>query len=303
MLNENHGVILDGLSSFTILGGPGDTLPVKRESSDWRDVVPPLEVQRKNGLETMSCCSQGYTNCIEVSLAGDGITENFNARDLARRSSTTKNGNSFYNVQEAAVSGGLSTVPDDEWFDNPSTWDEYYSETKLEREVSSSRSEFFKKYDLGRTVSVGTSIDAMIEGLKKGPLWACNFCHAFVITYVDKKSGRIYVYDSYPSRDGRGDGWFDSNVVEYSCLIPIKKKVLDMPQVPVLEDNILVQMTEPGYQESGRIALHLSGKLWIDDSSQDAVSRTLLVRKFGKGLTKKAWDSFPKVNFKGEPVV
>lgn len=299
---KNHGVILnDNLDGVSFLGGVGDALAEVNPSADWRRFVPTLERQYRNGLETYSCVSQSFTNAIETYLNYLGIEDNFSERDLARLSHTTPQGNTCHNVASAAINNGLSRSWG--WDKSIDTWDEFYAEPSEETEISlrKERSDFLNKFDLHYPIYVGTSLDSIRQALKKAPVWATNSGHAFVITHVDGE--KVYVNDSYPSRDGMGNGYYDISLadIRYAAIIPIFKKKLRMEEISI-KDNTPVQLTEPGYPDSGMIGLYLNGKIWLDNECVDKMSRTWLVRTQGKGLTKRVWDALPKVDFKGNPI-
>ena len=120
---KNLGVIL-GAHPDDYVGG---TLPyeVRNPSGDWRQFMPVGEIQR--GREDwMDCVTRSATNSIEIQERQQtGVEPNYNDREIAIGSGTTRQGNMLRNVAEYIRKTGLgqqTTYPD-----STGTFDQQYA--------------------------------------------------------------------------------------------------------------------------------------------------------------------------------
>lgn len=110
------------------LGSPNSfDKTLENQSKDWSDSLPELELQSKYGVETMGCVSFSYNNCQEVNFKHKfGKDVNFSDRFLAKVSGTTKNGNWYKDVAQAARDKGLVSEEEWPWPEEVDTWADYY---------------------------------------------------------------------------------------------------------------------------------------------------------------------------------
>ncbi len=122
---------------------------VINENGDWKDYLPKGEIQAKMfTFDTQSCVSFSAINTIEAQLKKlTGKEFNFSDRFLAIMSGTTKQGNSFVNVEDAIRKYGL--IPEEMLPFGGNTWEEYHDRSLITDTMLKAGQEFLKKYDIG----------------------------------------------------------------------------------------------------------------------------------------------------------
>lgn len=304
---KNTGLVLDGIvASSPLIGGPTNALPILRPNAIWTDLMPEFERQAKLGLETMNCVQFSFLNVLEATARFFGKTLNLSDRFLYWASGCTASGNTF----GACYFGfkGRGTPAEQLWAWMVEMSREVYGMEPPE-DIKREAMKIFEEWDLGMLRYVRSDIAEMKEALKKGPIWACNAFHAFVITEIDDK---IRTFDTYPGNTGDGKGAFPLEYmpqIEAAYNVPFTPKELPPPTTPMpnlkLPENTLVT----GVFANGlKTAIHINGKLMMDETGLEVLkawfARNEKDGRFEGGPTRtiseKDWNSFPHVNFKGE---
>lgn len=243
------------------LGGVAPDLADILPSGDWEPYLPTFETQNKLGLETMACVSYSRLNCSETQANFYGKPLNLSDRALAWISGTTKQGNTYYNVDQAFRRSG--TCPEPIWpWNVPMTWNEYY--TAPPSDVQEEMKRLLDEWDVGMRVYVPMNVESLKEALKKGPLWACTHDHSFEIYRVDDK---IHIYDTYILE---GDGkrhWPLSDITKLvsAYIVPFTPKANAPQPMIVLPPDCLVVIV------NGRGGLYMNAdgsKLYDDDAGK-----------------------------------
>lgn len=271
---------------------------VENSSGQWMDFLPEGEMQSRYGLETMSCVSQSFCNVHEIFLKKRGIDIDFSDRYLAKMSGTSKQGNTFWAVAEAARKYGMIKEEDWDWKPEYNEWSEYYAQVPVEVQEKT-----IEDWDYQyRWVDVGN--EAIMEGLKYSPLQVCNEWHAFCIVGYDSR-GWI-TYDSYPGGDGDFMGLWDFDKPFQSAMGHISTDHVLKPNYELPEE---AKVWEAGGQT--RTGLHVKGKLFVDENFKIDLQWQLRNRDpetniFSGGkiipVTPEIFNSFKHYNLKGERI-
>ena len=305
MPHQNHGMIYEGIIPDTVtVGGPGADLPILLPSGNWRPYRPAFEWQARLGLETMNCVQFSFLNVLEMLSRFYGKPLELSDRFLYWASGCTDKGNTY----TACLYGFRKYAAPKE---NLWNWVVVMTREVFGMEppddIKAEALKLFEKWELHQLHYVPSTIEAFREALKKGPLWACNMTHSFVIEAVDD---RIRVFDTYPGPDGDGSGSFPldyaPNIVA-AYIVPFTIKPAPMPNI-TLPENTLVTGIFPTEQKT---ALHVGGKLIVDNpllvlAQWFARNEEPVNHRFDGGpvrtISEADWNSFPHVNFKGEPL-
>lgn len=192
-----------------------------RENGDWRDFLPPLEIQNINGVESSACYVWGSQNAISV-IQEEQFNlpdQNYSARFNALLSNGTEQGGDPVAAGKSMKYDGL-VFEEDMPFKDISNWDEYHSWKGVDMEkVRAKAKEFLEKWSLNfkilseRDTPLKTKYLDLREALKRSPvpLSVCAWYEAngeyykpsgkrdnhFVLAlYVDDKD-RIHILDTY----------------------------------------------------------------------------------------------------------
>lgn len=299
---KNRGVILEPVhrGDSLFLGSEGSA-PDILESADWEPFLPEFEAQSKFGLESMNCVQFSLANVCEIQARFYGKNLNLSDRFLYWSCGCTSRGNTFSAADYGFRAAGGPN--ENRWpWTGPLTREQYGMEPP--QDVQDEAKRLWEAWQIGRRVYVTLDLASLKAALKKGPLWACNSLHAFVIYKIDD---RLRVWDTY----GNGLGSFPLeyvNQLEAAYLVPFTpKQTTTMPNVK-LENNCLVSGVFPDHIKT---ALHLDGKLMTDIKAEVlsawfARNENPVTHRFEGGpvrtLSQKDWESFPLVNMKGEPL-
>lgn len=301
-------------------GVSGVDREVLREDGDYRDFLPEYESQIGIYFDTMGCVTFSALNVIETIAKVKGITLNRSDRFTAKMSGTTKRGNYLSKVADS-IAKNHGTVEEESWpyprrqrtpvFD----WDDFYSEIPEEIVMEGRRS--LKKFKVQHEW-VPTS--QVREYLKYSPLQVTvqsfreknangyyinrpvNTAYGHAVELVYAGDDYCEIYDHYDNKHKRlaPDYKFGhAKLFTFSLINP--KDIKPTPMI-TLPNNCLVQMVGEG--ANGAFALHLDGKLLIDETEKVLASWSIRSSSFEnkKALTKEQWDSFPHFNLKNEPL-
>lgn len=175
----------------------GDKIPYKvvLESADYRPFAPVHEKQ-KDPVECYGCVSFSLNNNIEIQHNLKGINVNLSDKFLAKVSGTTKNGNSFERVADAARHIGV--VFESDWPNSPKakTFEEYYKTIPSEVMAKAIKLDF--NYEMiPRTTDWA---ETLRKNLKQCPLWItwpADPYHAVTLLYVYPDNIHADVQDHY----------------------------------------------------------------------------------------------------------
>lgn len=293
----------------------GSPKAVLSEDGNYLDYLPNFEIQAGVYFDTKACVSFSALNCLEIIFRAKGWGEkNFSDRALAKMSDTTKDGNYLSKVAETIRKEGI--VPDADWDWNPNQrnpvydWDDFYKAVPSEVEMKAKRwlNDFKMTWEW-------VSLDNLKEALKYGPLQVTvyawnkkqdgiypnpkNKYRNHAVTLVNYKEGEYWqIFDHYDTSIKRLAWDYEFG---HALRFTVNKRIKDnMPTD--LENDILVQDVE----DSGAFALHLDGKLLVDDT--DKLLATWLMRNDGDVAGKTAaikaaeWDKFEKRDLKGNKI-
>lgn len=283
-------------------GVTGVSDEILKEDGDWSDYLPDAEIQRSLHFDTMGCVSFSANNCLEILAAFAGVVMNLSDRFVAKESGTTRRGNYYGNVAETLRMKGAPPeeswpYPREEWgFD----WDDYYKE--IPESIREEAKQLLEDWEISWHWVANKDIP---EALKRGPLQVSVYAWPKPLPdgrYDDggvvKRNHAVtcykenHIFDHYEAV--RKELVPDYNY-KWAVQFHLKPKKDIIMQLP---NNILVQQTGDG--GNGQFALHLDGKLYIDQL--DKLLATWIVRNHGRGITKEVWDSFEHVNLKNEPL-
>lgn len=299
-------------------GLSGATKHLIREDGDYTDFLPDVEYQKAVLFDTMGCVSFSALNCIETTLKAQyGLERNFSDRFTAKMSGTTKNGNYFAYVADSIRTQGA--VPEDIWpfprkqVSPAFTWDDYY--TDIPDEI---RAEGLKWLEEWKIEWEWVPMRLIDEYLKYGPIqvgvraWpkpdkngiytdGGSIVRNHGVELFNKKGEDYYqIYDHYDKTVKNLDPNYDFRSAIQFTVTKIDPNAI-MPTI-TLPDDVLVQEVE----QSGSFALHLNGKLIIDDL--DKLIASWLMRNKGDvrektiAIKRVDWDSFDKVDLKNNPL-
>jgi len=288
------------------LGGVAPDLADILPSGDWEPLLPTFETQNKLGLESMACVSYSRLNCSETQANFYGKPLNLSDRALAWISGTTKQGNSYYNVDQAFRRSG--TCPEPLWpWKVPMTWEEYY--TAPPSDVQEEMKRLLDEWDVGMRVYVPMNVESLKEALKKGPLWACTNDHSFEIYRVDDK---IHIYDTYLLE---GDGkrhWLLSDITKLvsAYIVPFTPKAnAPQPMIKLPPNSLVVVVDGHGERlmsvDGTKLYQDEAGKILTEIMARNAkeVDGVMMCGSFPE-IHVKTEDiaGIPRVNLKNEPV-
>jgi hypothetical protein len=292
-------------------GVSGITNDVLVVDGQWDLWIPPLEVQTNEYLETMACVSFATENCIETILNRKySLDMNYSDRALAKMSDTKRTGNSMSKVAETAREGLLMEY---QWPFEGKTWEEFYKEIPSEIKVKTN--DFTDEFEVQWEWVFSQDPERIKEALKYSPLAVAVYAWESPIDglYPRSEKPQNHLVTLYGYDDGRCWRIYDSYKNCYKNLAwnfnfgakmkfnLIRKSEKPMPKYS-FDNNTLLQLVEG----TGGFGLYLEGKIIVD--SLDKVLASWLVRNSGnisgkvRAVTTEIWESFKKVNLKGEEV-
>jgi len=146
---KQHGFIEPDITPEDyVLGGTGNLgLEILQPDGQWDEFLPPDELQKLRGIETMSCVSFGTLNCIETLLKRKYEEDhNYSERYTAILADTSRNGTTPTKGAEAIRKKGV--IPDDLLpFREVSSWRDYHSPNPMFSGYLESGSKWLEKYD------------------------------------------------------------------------------------------------------------------------------------------------------------
>lgn len=188
------------------------TKEVWQPNGQWLDFQPECEIQKStDGDDRMNCVSNAESNIKKILLKRIfNLDINPSQRFRAKKSGTTRSGNSLYAVANSARKDGF--VLDIDWPENVNMgWTEYYR--AIPSAVTAKGLKSVLQFDVNYEY-VPTTIEALKEALKYGPVLIIGYAwasedgiyydygyranHAFVLVGY-KPNGNWLVYDSYPT--------------------------------------------------------------------------------------------------------
>ena len=292
-------------------GITGKTKVILREDGDYSKFLPEKEYQKAVLFDSYSCITFSALNCIEtIAKVQYGLDWNLSDRFTAKMSNTTKNGNYFAYVAESIRKHGV--VNEEVWpfprkqISPAYTWDNHYED--IPDEV---RAEGLKWLEEWKVEWEWVPMRLIPEHLKYGPM------QVGVLAWPYKKNGLYHdggdirrnhgvmyynheedyeeIYDHYDDVKKKLVPGYDFRSAIQFSLIKINKE--GMPNI-TLPNDVLVQEVE----KSGSFALHLNGKLIVDDLDKILASWFMRnkgdVRERTIAIKRADWDSFEKVDLK-----
>lgn len=206
---------------------------VLRSDGDWRDYLPPEELQRRNGIESSSCYIQAQQHTLATILEEKYgvIDENFSERFNALLSSGTVNGGSPLLGAQSMRDDGL--IPDSLLsFDNINSWEEFHSfkgqsESLCRLRGNEWRTEWDPRYEIvfKKEDPVSKKYAKIAERLKTSPMpvsvtaWyekdgiyikpeGESDNHFVELVYVSP-TGEPYIWDTYEPFIKKLDKWYN----------------------------------------------------------------------------------------------
>ncbi len=171
-----------------VLGASELPQEILRPDGQWHDFVPDIEVQKKNGLETMNCTNYGTLNCIETLHICKWPNEphpDYSERYTGVLTGTTRNGNDPHKVAEIIREyAGLIPESDLPFGSNICQWTEYYSPSPMSENLLEEGKRWLAQYELGHewVFPFGTSVaekhTKIKEALKLSPVGASVYAWA-----------------------------------------------------------------------------------------------------------------------------
>lgn len=289
---------------------------VIRESGDYRDVLPEFEMQVGTYFDTMACVTFSALNCIETIAKVKGITINRSDRFTAKMSGTTKSGNYLSKVAES-IATQHGTVEEENW-PYPRTqrtpifeWEDFYKAIPEELVMEGRRSlkrfkvqhewvptskvrEYLKYSPLQVTVQSFREKNA--DGFYINRPANTAYSHAVELVYAGDEYCEIY--DHYDNKHKRLAPDYKFGTAKLFTFNIIDPNSIEPTPMITLPNNALIQMTGEG--ATGEFALHLDGKLLIDEVEKVFGSWAMRSSDFSNkhAITKEQWDSFPHYNLK-----
>ena len=287
---------------------------VLRSDGQWDSYLPPLEIQRNDSFDTMSCVTFSALNCLETLLRRKYDEEvNFSDRFTASMSGTTIQGNNFWNVAESIRKDGL--VEESHWPFLPfiKFIDDYLEKPPEQVQIEAKR--VYERFKISYE-SVWDTPEKLMDALQYAPIQVAFHAYCPVDTQGihQRCAGRgnhavmLYgyvvgqywkIYDHY-ERKLKQLAW---DTVFYGAYKYDISKITPIAQPPMaLKENVLYQLVEG----SGGFILMAAGKPRFDDTAKLLASWA--VRNQGKTegmvgtLTLKDLAGHQLVNLKGEPV-
>jgi hypothetical protein len=323
------GVIQRPVSPKDWVAGEVSGLPdeILQEDGNWLPFKSdPHELQVRFGKDFGNCTKFALSDAIEAYMFRKfGVRVNYNERAMSVMSGQTGYGDSLYNSLEGVRKFGLVPENIHPWKAEHDTEAKYYSATDEEKaDWKEHGDKWLERYSFGYEWVYADFNGGFEKALKSSPIYTAglfayeasvkdgvftselpydskiwdNTPHAFVAMHYEP-DGHKNIDDSYATQIKR---CAPNYRFPLGARIYIEeKKPMTIAEKYNLKDDDLIQMTEKinpvtgeVYPDSGQVALFLSGhKLIMDDKGIDKLLRTHLVRKYGRGLTKEAWDEIP----------
>lgn len=215
--------------------GSGDFVgEILRQDGDWRSYTPPMEFQRRNGIESSSCFVQGQQHAIATVLEekyGE-INDNYSERFNALLADGTPNGGSPLLAAESIKNDGL--IPDSllPFSDDIVSWEEFHSFKGQSESLCRLRGKEWRKlwkpiYEIVfmKDEQVERKYAKIVERLKCGPMpvsvsaWyekdgiyvkpiGESDNHFVELVYVSPL-GEPYIWDTYEPFLKKLDKWYN----------------------------------------------------------------------------------------------
>ena len=149
---KGHGFIKEKIEDDNyVLGGLELPTEVLQPSGQWDDCLPNIELQRRNGLETMNCTVYGTLNAIEMLIRRlFSEFKDYSERYVGVIAKTTPYGNSPHKVAE--IIRKASGLIDEEllpFSQDIRYWEQYYHPNPMESFYIDKGKEWLRRYDFG----------------------------------------------------------------------------------------------------------------------------------------------------------
>lgn len=207
---------------------------VLRQDGDWRNFLPPQELQRRNGIESSACFVQGlqhaYATIMEEKY--NLVDGNFSERFNALLAGGTQVGGSPLKAGQSIRDDGM--IPDEmlPFSDDIKDWNEFHSfkgqsESLCRYKGKEWRKQWNPTYEVAFTKETPVEIKyaRIAERLKSSPMpvsvtaWfekdgvyvknpAMNDNHLVELVYVSPQ-GDPYIFDTYPPFVKKLERWFN----------------------------------------------------------------------------------------------
>lgn len=187
---QNHGFIAPEniTEDHYVLGSSPLPQEVLQADGQWLTFIPGLEVQNRNGLETMNCSNYGTLNGIETLQIRKWPNEpkpDYAERFTGVLTGTTHTGNDPHKVAELIRTEiGLIPETDLPFDDTIVEWDEYYSPKPMTEPLLQEGRLWLRKYLFGHewVYTYGTPVsekhDKILQALTYSPVAASVYAWA-----------------------------------------------------------------------------------------------------------------------------
>lgn len=153
---QNHGFVADAISvdQYVLGASRFSARPILMPGGHgWGKFKPAVEIQRKNGVETMNCSNYGTHNALETLAAFSGFEDfpkNCSERYSGVGTGTTRSGNTPHTVAEI-IRNEIGVIPEAELpFDESiNSWDEYYSPKPMAPELLARGKKTLARFEIG----------------------------------------------------------------------------------------------------------------------------------------------------------
>lgn len=305
------------VTDYHFRGISGISSSVLQEDGQWDNFMPVEELQLGTYFDTFACVTFSALNCIETLFERKfGVPANFSDRFTAKKSGTTRNGNSLVAVASSIRHDGL--VDENSWpfargRDEKVTWEEYYKE--IPESVVAEGLSFTDHYDV-MTEWVEPTENCLMAALTEGPLQVTLTYQGTEKMGIDgvipavfgpeNHAEKLYGYEykkfwklqDHYCKTIKKVAW---NTKFFSALkYDLNERVFTPPSPMALKNNYLYQLVE-GH---GGFGLSVGDKFYVDDPA--LIDLSWHVRNNGdtKGkvgtLRLDEWTSLEKFNLKGE---
>lgn len=184
---EDHGLILPKIveNDHYVLGGYSGIVnrPILMPGGHgWGAFKPSIEIQNKNGLETMNCTNYGTHNPLETLAKFKGFDDfptDCSERYSGVLTGTTKQGNDPHAVIEM-IRTDIGVIPESflPFSDKITTWDQYYFPRPMYAEYLEIGRTLLQKFKIGHewvfgrgsTLTAKQKNAALIDALQYGPV-------------------------------------------------------------------------------------------------------------------------------------
>ena len=195
---QNHGFIPDVIEPDNyVLGSQKVPEEVLQEDGQWKQFLPPVELQSRPGLETSNCTAYGSLNCLEILFYRKfGERRNWSERYVGVLANTTPVGNSPHKVLET-IRKESGLIPDEElpFSDEIKSVEDYYAPKPMRSELIRLGKRWLQNYTIKHEwvfqpwEGKERKRKKMLEALKYSPLGIA----VYAWSWEDRGEQKIYI--------------------------------------------------------------------------------------------------------------